>query len=531
MRTGKILFFLLLLANFVATAQTETYMFRVWLADKAQSNYSIEHPNQFLSEKSIERRNRQGIAIDERDLPVNKHYLDQIEALGARIVVTSRWLNTAVVAFDDSTTIMNIEALDFVTKTFCVWEKLSDSRKELKQSSKYDLEATKDTTSTGYYPPQQLQRINLDRLHAEGYTGAGMTIAITDGGFLDADRYASIPTDKILGTRNFIDNEFTFRNGSTHGSCVFSVMASHVPNKFMGAAPDADYWLIVTEDDKHELPIEEDYWVAGAEFADSVGADIINISLGYYKYDKPHESYTHRDLNGKTAHISIAAEIASQKGLLVVAAAGNEFISTWEKIAFPADAAGILTVGGIDAYDQHSFFSSVGFTADGRVKPDVVARGTSTAMLDTENNIVFNSGTSFAAPIISGAAACLWQAHREWSVEHLIDVIQRSASLYTRPNTYLGYGIPDFYAAHTHLAGMETPSHSTVLYAVGHTLYLADVKLPCTLTLYDTVGRAVWQSLLAQETMSVDLSTLHEGIYIAVINGANSIITQKIILH
>lgn len=521
---------LFLLTLFASIAQEYSYMYRLWLSNKAHNSYSIEKPEAFLSQRSIERRNRLGIAIDERDLPVSEFYINEIEKTGAHIIVTSRWLNTVVVALNDTSLLKDIEAYDFVVKSRCVWMKMSETN-EYTHNKKRIMECLQEASDVSQYIPRQLQEINLDKLHAAGYSGEGMLIAVTDVGFSKLNENTSIYPHKIIATKSFLESDFTFDSTDNHGCYVTSIMASNVADSYVGSAPNAQYLLIETEDPNSEFPVEEDRWIAGAEWADSVGVDVINVSLGYHAFDNPDMNYTTDVLDGKTANMSIAAGIASQKGILVVAAAGNEGNFDWKKLNVPADAFGILTVGGIDKYGNSSSFSSRGYTSDGRIKPDVVARATKTEIYTPDKSIIESNGTSFASPIIAGAAACLWQAHPDWSVEKLIDMIQRSASLYNNPNPKKGYGLPDFFAAYNEFAHLSTPQQHIELYTCNHTLYLPAADTTTSITLYNTQGCVVWQQTIPEGCSSIALDAIESGLYIITIATPHTHTTQKIIIQ
>lgn len=225
-------------------------------------------------------------------------------------------------------------------------------------------------------------------------------------------------------------------------------MAANMPGIMVGTAPKASYLLIKSEDSDSEYPIEEDYWAAAVEYADSVGVDVISSSLGYFAFDADELSYDQSALDGKSSLISQAAHIAAQKGILMFCSAGNEGNGSWGKITFPSDASDILTVGSITEDKKKSIFSSVGFTADYRVKPDVVALGSGSCVIDPQGNVRYASGTSFATPILAGLGVCLWQALPELSNKEVIALLQQVSSQFKQPDAELGYGIPNIYKAY-----------------------------------------------------------------------------------
>jgi hypothetical protein len=457
--------------------------------------------------------------------------------MGFNIVTTSRWMNTVVVAPGLDVTIDTINQLPFIKKIECVQNEKTSSPFMAQHMPKKTVE--EDTTEyigelESYYGAawEQINQLNLAPLHQDGYCGEGMTIAVLDAGFYCINQNYGIDMSQIIGTHDFTRKSFSYINGVDHGSMVLICMATNVPNTYIGTAPKANYWLMITEDNNREFPIEEDYWVAGAEMADSVGADIITSSLGYNRYDDPDMSYTHDELDGQTAFCSRGATIAASKGMLVVTAAGNEYGNDWKKIVVPGDANGVVTVGSINRDGIHSEFSSVGYTADGRIKPDVVARGTSTKVLHTDSMIASVSGTSFATPLMTGALACLWQAHPEWSVADLINRVQRGASQYNTPDEFLGYGLPNIYAIHCEASSVNhTATDKHDLYIADNKLYLPTILHTSTLSLYDTCGRVVWNSTLPQGTSKVDLGHIENGIYIVTLTTNDTQKAQKIIIR
>jgi subtilisin family serine protease len=284
-------------------------------------------------------------------------------------------------------------------------------------------------------------------LHEKGYRGQGMTVAVIDAGFMNADRLAVFDSLHLAGTYNVVFPGESVFNEDEHGTKALSCLAANIPGLMTGTAPEADYWLIKSEDGRSEYPIEEDYWIAAVEFADSVGSEVISSSLGYFSYDDKELSYQPSMLDGHTALISRAAERVADKGILLFISAGNEGSGSWGTITFPSDARHVLTVGAITEEHEKSSFSSEGFTADGRVKPDIVALGTRSTVIDADGNVAFSNGTSFSTPIAAGLGICLWQALPELSNLEIINLIQRSSSQYYRPDAKLGYGIPDMYKA------------------------------------------------------------------------------------
>ncbi len=511
-------------------------MYRVWLSDKKGSEYTIQQPEKFLSQRCLDKRARYNIDVDASDLPLSADYIEQLKSKGCSIVVTSRWMNTAVVSTTDSMVIVSISKLPFVTKVERV--KSASARSvaivtPMPADGLYSSNAAPCATAahSAFYGDswQQIQMLNLDSLHLEGYYGEGVMIAVLDAGFPKIDVHPYINNSRIKGAYNFPQGRFSYSGGNNHGSSVLSCMASYIPGRYIGAAPEADYWLIVTEDYTCEVAVEEDYWAAGVEMADSIGVDIINSSLGYNTYDNPENDYTHDDLDGKTAFCSRVATLAAQKGLLVVSAAGNEYSTDWQKINVPSDAVGIMTVGSVNSDSTHSIFSSCGYTADGRVKPEVMAMGKGTRVIDHNGEIQYINGTSFSTPLISGAMACLWQTHPEWTAQELIDRVVKSASQYNRPDELYGYGIPNFYSVYRNSASVGHINASRQqLYVSGRMLYLPSLDEPATLAVYDTAGRMVMKTTVNPQDNTLNMQHLDRGIYIVYMQSRSERVACKV---
>lgn len=281
-------------------------------------------------------------------------------------------------------------------------------------------------------------------LHDAGYFGQGMTIGVIDSGYGRLLTHSMFDNMNLKGYKSFI-HKVNDINGNDHGIWVASNMAANKPNVFVGTAPQADYWLFRTEDENSEYPVEEDYWVNAIEYADSVGVDIVNSSLGYAYFDAPAINYTYDDTDGNTAYISQAATMAAEKGIFVVVSAGNS--GSW--VEPPGDSPLVLTVGAIDSNSFITSFSSYGRTVDGRTKPDVVALGRSAAVIGNGagNGIGSANGTSFSSPITCGLVACLWGAYPTLTNMELRQVIIESSANYPTPIIRYGYGKPDWVQA------------------------------------------------------------------------------------
>lgn len=432
------------LGTFAQFTPGDTLKYRISLKDKAATDYSLQKPEMYLSKKSIERRKRQGLEIDSTDLPVCKKYVDAIRKKGVHVLVTGKWDNFVTVSCNDSMLIAEIAGLPFVRSTARVWRGVA------KRASERDSLINKPLRTDSLYGPAitQIKMSHADRLHEAGFKGQGMTIAVIDAGFHNVDKIEAMKNINILGTRDFVNPEADIYAESSHGMSVLSCMAMNQPNVMIGTAPEASYWLLRSEDEYSENLVEQDYWAAAIEFADSVGVDLVNTSLGYYSFDDPAKNYRYRDLNGHYALMSREAAKAADKGIVVVCSAGNSGSGSWKKITPPGDAENVITVGAVNKYGVLAPFSSVGNTADGRVKPDVVAVGLGSDVMGTDGNLRHANGTSFSSPIMCGMVACLWQACPELTAKEIIELVRRSGDRAVFPDNIYGYGIPDLWKAY-----------------------------------------------------------------------------------
>lgn len=432
------------LGTFAQFTPGDTLKYRISLKDKAATDYSLQKPEMYLSKKSIERRKRQGLEIDSTDLPVCKKYVDAIRKKGVHVLVTGKWDNFVTVSCNDSMLIAEIAGLPFVRSTERVWRGVA------KRASERDSLINKPLRTDSLYGPAitQIKMSHADRLHEAGFKGQGMTIAVIDAGFHNVDKIEAMKNINILGTRDFVNPEADIYAESSHGMSVLSCMAMNQPNVMIGTAPEASYWLLCSEDEYSENLVEQDYWAAAIEFADSVGVDLVNTSLGYYSFDDPAKNYRYRDLNGHYALMSREAAKAADKGIVVVCSAGNSGSGSWKKITPPGDAENVITVGAVNKYGVLAPFSSVGNTADGRVKPDVVAVGLGSDVMGTDGNLRHANGTSFSSPIMCGMVACLWQACPELTAKEIIELVRRSGDRAVFPDNIYGYGIPDLWKAY-----------------------------------------------------------------------------------
>ena len=423
---------------------TDTLKYRISLTDKAATTYSIQQPEDFLSRKSIDRRLRQKLAIDSTDLPVCKKYVDAIRKKGVHVLVTGKWDNFVTVSCNDSMLIDEIAKLPFVRSIEQVWQG------KVTAATKRDSLINNPQRSDSLYGPAitQIEMSRANLLHDAGFKGQGMTIAVIDAGFHNADSIAAMRNIRVLGVKDFVNPDADIYAESSHGMSVLSCIGMNQPHVMVGTAPEASFWLLRSEDEYSEHLVEQDYWAAALEFADSVGVDVVNTSLGYYAFDDPSKDYRYCDLDGKFALMSRQAAKAADKGMVIVCSAGNAGSGSWKKTTPPGDAENVLTVGAINKQGVLAPFSSIGNTADGRVKPDVMAVGLGSDVMGTDGIVRGANGTSFSSPIMCGMVACLWQALPDLTAKELIELVRRSGDRADSPDNIYGYGIPDMWKAY-----------------------------------------------------------------------------------
>ena len=450
------------------------FAFFVQFTDKAGSQHVA------LSPTALEKRAERSIAIDSLDYAVSPIYLDSLQALGCHIYHTSRWLNGATIETDPYT-IQSIAEWTFVDTVYLTRQLRDDNLHEgeedpfgipsvslrkqkaenkdtIDNSNNYSADQQPLQQSPTWLSDPQTEQLNLHPLHEAGFHGQGITMAIVDGGFQNVNTLSAFDAvrEQILGIYDTTDDTDSV-TGTTgnHGVKCFGTIAA-TTSDYQGAATAAQYYLIRSEEHKTESPKEMDNWVAAIELADSLGVDILSSSLGYAMFDDEQHTLSYSDMNGKTTRCSRAATIAARKGMLVVIAAGNEGNKAWHYISAPADADSILTVGAVNIHDSIAAFSSWGPTADGRVKPEVCATGSQTALINPlDNSVIYGNGTSFACPIVAGMAACLWSALPNVSNMEIRQRIIQSADRYNLPHDQYGYGIPNAWQAYEQTTDIE----------------------------------------------------------------------------
>ncbi len=438
----------------VTVTDNYVYKLRLVLKDKGtHENLSLSNPAGFLSARAIARRQRQNIAVTNEDIPIANQYLNQISQLGGIIVAKSKWLKSVSVHVDDPALLHKYRALPFVESVKVVWRKKRSAYQ--KPSTQWTFPGSNapqaPTVSIADDPSvygvafDNLKLNKGNRLHQMGFKGRNIQIAVIDAGFKNINQNTTLGNLHITGAKSFIYEQPNPYSIDEHGTAVLSIMGGARPGQYVGTAPEASFLLLTSEDDTDEFPIEEDYYVSALEYADSSGADIVNTSLGYDEYDLPGGNNTFEMLDGKTAFASRGVTAAFSKGILIVVSAGN----SGRYVGSPADSPHALAVGMTFSNGSIVSISSSGLTADGRIKPDIVAMGGSSYVILSSGSLGGGTGTSYASPAISGMAACLWQAFPQLTNGQLADIIKRSADRYPNPVLPYGNGLPDMEKAYT----------------------------------------------------------------------------------
>lgn len=499
----------------------------VYFTDKPDANFYLANPLQMLSQRALDRRTNQGIALDNTDVPISTNYINQISASsGITVMAKSKWLN----ALHIRGSITDIQALTnftFVDHIIYANHSLnvrignpitSETHKNQKVKNKFETEVNYNYGNSA----NQVEMLNVHLLHQQNFTGQGKIIAVLDSGFIGVDTAVPfqnlLTNNQILGGYNFPDQSTNFYTKHNHGTMVLSCMGGFVDGQLVGTAPDAQYYLFITEDVNSENPVEESYWVEAAERADSLGVDIINSSLGYSDYDEPNYSYSYAQRNGQVGFASRGASMAFQKGIVCVVSAGNEGSTSEPHIGIPADAENILTVGAVDNNENYVSFSSIGTTADGRIKPDVCAKGLQATLSNTTGSITTASGTSFSSPITAGAVASFWSAVPSLTAAQVIQFVKQSADQFSTPDNLKGYGVPNFQLALTN--ALNTQSFENFK---GLMVYPNPVESNLTLkiednsngifTLYNQLGQKVLHREFSNSIENIDVLHLQSGIY------------------
>ena len=541
------LFHLLFINFYSVYGQTNRYM--VFLSDKSNSSYSLDEPETFLSSRAIVRKHRHNIDIDLLDLPVSNTYLQDLSSLDVDVFFTSKWMNALLIQTDSSTSI-KVAAKSYVDSVVFI----APGAKLTYDYDNYEWSGSFEEPNNPLESSElQLAMMNTHQMHKDGYRGEGMLIAVLDGGFLGANLFEPFESvfneNRLIAAKDFVTNGGNPFLYSGHGTGAWSIIASDYKN-FIGTAPKAEFILCVTEDVSSEYRIEEYNWLLAAEYADSIGADIITSSLGYSSFTDPNMDYTYSDMDGKTAIITRASDLAIKKGLLVVTSAGNEGNDAWRYITAPADGLDNITVGSIKSDYSISAFSSQGPTSDNRIKPDVVALGQGTTLLTSNGSISQANGTSFSAPLIAGFSAGIWQSHPEFTNLEIAHYLRSLGTRFHDPDNYFGYGIPIYSADEDSLIVTDTTILSLSEFSADRiSIYpnpiygnVISVKIdsedeiyPIDIKLLDMKGNIVSEvrvpKLTNRELIFMDISKNRPGVYILILSSDNISRRIKLIKH
>jgi len=509
----------------------------VHLQDKPNSDTYLATPLTMLSQRALERRARQNISVDMKDVPLDAGYYAQIKNTnGITVLAKSKWLN-AIHVQGTQEDINNLPSIfPFVAQIEFAHTSLNTIGKSAQRSShsknKNKFAAMKTSYNYGT-TSTQVTMLNADFLHQEGYTGAGMHIAVIDAGFPNVNELLAFQklrdNGQILGGYDFVNRSTNFYTGNNHGTNVLSDIAGYIDGVFVGTATDASFYLFISEDVANEVPLEESLWVEAAERADSLGVDVINTSLGYTTFDNANYNHSYEDMDGKTTFISRGAEIGASRGMMLVNAAGNSGSSSWKYMGAPADAAGVFTVGAVDALEDIASFSSFGPTADNRIKPDVLAHGENVFVIDhLTGSPKPSNGTSFSSPVMSGVVACFWQAFPYLTSAEVRQLIRASADRYNNPDEQYGYGVPDFKSAYRAVLNIDKENFmntTTIFPNPVNSVFTIKTNennsIGLSIKIYNLFGSKVSEKVNLKSN-TIEVSALNAGIYILkVTNGAS----------
>ncbi len=535
--TARYLIAILFSCCSVLQASDSIYFF-VSFTDKDESVSEFSHPAEFLSERSLERRVRYQIPVDIKDYPIPSSYIDSILLFDITLAGKSKWLNGILIQSADTALADTLSQYSFV-KTVAYVDKITQGK-----SFFDDKDPLQPVGEDHLTDEDNRQLVNGIYLHDEGYRGSGVYIAVLDGGFINVDSL-DIYTTEIHGVYDYVDDKKMLFDASSHGTKVLSLMATDKEDFIKGTAPDAIYFLYKTEDVHIESRIEEFFWIFAAENADSLGVDVINTSLGYSWFDNTEVNYTYDDMDGMTAYISVASSVAASRGIFLVTSAGNKGNKDWKHITAPADAHGILSIGAVGYDGSIASFSSYGPSADGRVKPELVAPGNKVRIIDENGDHGYGNGTSYSAPVMAGMLACLLQKYPATHPQDIRQALIQSADRFENPHECYGYGIPDVREADRILAfqSRREKSRSPVLIFPNpaNTVLKISIKNSVTgddviIKIIDTQGKIVDEKKFTSiektedNLFSVSVKNIPSGAYLChVITGDFSEVTKIII--
>jgi serine protease AprX len=518
----------------------------VYFSGKPNSATFLANPLTMLSQRSLDRRAAQNIALNITDVPVYQPYFDQVAASsGIQLLAKSKWLNCVYVRGLQSdiaalSSLPFVSSISFLDPTLNLINPNSNSETSKRKLPLSPVNKKLETLTSFNYGNSfnQIHMINGELLHQQNFTGTGKVIAVLDAGFPEvntAQPFERLLTNNlILGGYDFVNKSTDFYTGNSHGTLVLSCMGGYTDGQLVGTAPDAKYYLFITEDTISENPVEEANWVEAAEEADRVGVDIITSSLGYFGYDNPAYSHVYSDMIGNKNLASKGANMAFSKGIIVVASAGNEGANAEPHVGVPAEATNALAIGAVISNKTRASFSSQGPSFDGRVKPDIMAQGQDSVLSDTSGTITTASGTSFSGPIMAGMIASFWQAVPTLNNQQVVNLVKQSADNFSTPNGLYGYGIPNFSSALSTALGTKYVSNQVFAIYPNPIKNTVSVTLPenlknVSINFYNQLGQLVLDKKLNSQNSKLELDTLSSGIYLYQIEADNFSKSGKII--
>jgi hypothetical protein len=427
-------------------------------------------PQTFLSEKAIARRER--IAQTDRpsvltmeDIPLDRSYVASVASTVTRVRHEVKWFNSMSVVATKAQ-IAALRQLPHVKEIEIVVRfrpRGLEPVSALDQAPPPAVQGPRVTPLLNYGSSlNQNEQLNTVALHNQGINGAGILVAVFDAGFSNLT-HPAIATRPIIARYDFSTNSTTLASHS-HGQNTFSVVGGFSEGNLIGPAYGANFALARTEVDPTETPTEEDNWARAAIWADSLGVDVISCSLGYLDFDAPWPSYTWQDMNGVNTVVTRAANRASELGIIVVNSAGNsgEVPLPQNSLGAPADGFDVIAAGAIGSTGTRVSFSSVGPSADGRIKPDVMAKGSGTWAATGTSGYGGVSGTSFSCPLTAGVAALILSANgNNLTPKQVGEALRQTASRASTPDRLNGWGIANAAKAAHYVWIEHTPLTNT----------------------------------------------------------------------
>ncbi|MES2411825.1 MAG: S8 family serine peptidase [Bacteroidota bacterium] len=535
--SNKLFFIAFLLLSCYGYSQEDAW---VYFNDKPNASTQLNTPLNFLTQRALDRRTNQGITLSENDMPIHQPYIDGIIASnGITVMAKSKWLNCLHVQ-GSVNDINALTLLPYVNRVQFADASLNSKKPRPKTITPVNKQMDVLTDFNYGNSANQIQMLNGHLLHQANYTGTDKIIAVLDSGFINVNTTAPFQrlfdNNLILGGYNFVSQNTNVYSLHNHGTLTLSCMGGYVDGELVGTAPDAQYYLFVTEDVAQESPVEESYWVEAAEEADRLGVDVISTSLGYYQFDNPNYGHFYSEFTGDTAFASKGANIAFSKGIVVVASAGNSGASPepYNHVGVPAEALNVLAVGAVKSDEEYAAFSSIGPSFDGRIKPDVMAKGQGATVANTSGNTQTASGTSFSCPIIAGMIASFWGAVPNLTSQQIVDFVKQSADRFTNPTNQYGYGIPDFQLALSNALSLTDNAIGRFLVYPNPVSNELFISFPANfnearISFYNALGQIIFEKTIQTTANLLSMENISPGIYFYKIKSNSFTQTGKII--